>query len=281
MSVLLEAPITWRPRVWCQKCRRASRKTALCVDAEKPSSKTRGTSLTQFTYEYRLQLSTMQHAKPWRRSFTFLKIARLWLRLVLLVFIAFLAATSARPAKKYSCETCPVAGIDGRLSTPLGAVTKTYGCKIRKGTAELPMQDPECTPGAINPTVTVDIIRSGRLRTGCVRNCITTQFQKGIEYERYGVHKDRATCELDHLVPLELGGADSLDNIWPQCGPYGAAGLKIYFKEKNVVEDYFTTLVKTGQMGLRDAQEAIAKDWTQYRDVALNYCATQRCGAGQ
>ncbi len=27
------------------------------------------------------------------------------------------------------------------------------------------------------------------------------------------------TCELDHVVPLEIGGADTLDNIWPQCGP--------------------------------------------------------------
>jgi hypothetical protein len=212
-----------------------------------------------------------------RRSSKFIYIAHLALSFVL-VFTVFRQATSARPAKKYSCESCPVPEIDGRASTPLGTVTKPSGCKIRKGAADLPMPDPACTPGAINPTVTLDIVRSGRLRTGCVRNCVTTQFQKGVEYDRYGVHKDRETCELDHLVPLKLGGADSLDNIWPQCGPFGAAGMKIYFKEKDVVEDYFTALVKTGQMGLRDAQEAIAKDWTRYRDVAFKYCETQRCG---
>jgi len=65
-------------------------------------------------------------------------------------------------------------------------------------------------------------------------------------YDRYGIRKDRATCELDHLVPLELGGADSLDNVWPQCGPIGAKGLEIYFKAKDTVEDYLTTLVKEG-----------------------------------
>jgi hypothetical protein len=214
----------------------------------------------------------MHDTKPRKQRFAFL-IAGVALLLVM--------AASARPAKKYSCETCLVAGIDGRASTPLGTLTKTSGCKIRKGASGLPMQDPACTPGAINPTVTVDVIRSGRLRTGCVRNCLTTQFEKGAEYSRYGVRKDRATCELDHLVPLELGGADSLDNIWPECGPFGAAGLKIYYKEKDVVEDYFTTLVKTGQLGLREAQEAIAKDWTQYWEVASKYCSTHRCGAGQ
>ncbi len=145
----------------------------------------------------------------------------------------------------------------------------------------MPMQDPDCTPGAINQTVTADILRSEKFRVGCVRNCLTTESQKRDMYGRYGVDEDPATCELDHLVPLELGGADSLDNIWPQCGPLGAQGLKIHFQEKDKVEDYLTTLVKTGKMQLREAQEAIAKDWTQYRDTALTYCAANRCGSEQ
>lgn len=143
------------------------------------------------------------------------------------------------------------------------------------------MQDPACTPGAFNPTVTADVLRSGRFRTGCVRNCVSTQAQKRIVYERYGVHKDRATCELDHLVPLELGGADTLENIWPECGPAGAEGLKVYFKEKDLVEDYLTASVKNGSMQLREAQTGIAKDWTQYRDAAVRYCASRRCSAEQ
>ena len=66
-----------------------------------------------------------------------------------------------------------------------------------------------------------------------------------------------------HLVPLELGGADSLDNIWPQCGPFSATGMAVYFKQKDKVEDYLTTMVKTGKMELREAQEGVARDWTQ------------------
>jgi hypothetical protein len=54
----------------------------------------------------------MCHAKPQRRSSTFINIAHLALSFVL-VFTVFRPATSARPAKKYSCESCPVAEIDG------------------------------------------------------------------------------------------------------------------------------------------------------------------------
>ena len=126
--------------------------------------------------------------------------------------------TAAAAGKKYSCESCTAEGVKSTASTALGPVTKSTDCKLRKGSGNLPVQDPACTPGAFNPTVTADILRSGRFRTGCVRNCVTTQAQKQIVYERYGVHKDRATCELDHLVPLELGGADTLDNSGRSAG---------------------------------------------------------------
>jgi hypothetical protein len=205
--------------------------------------------------------------------------------LVILVLLSFcqswMQASRARAANKSSCESCPVPGVDFKSTTALKAATKSSGCKVGKGNAGLPVQDPACTPGAINETVTADLIKSGHYRTGCVRNCLSTQSEKGIEYNRYGVKHDRATCELDHLVPLELGGADSLDNIWPQCGPFGATGMAVYFKQKDKVEDYLTTMVKTGKMPLREAQAGIAKDWTQYRDAALKYCAANKCGSEQ
>ena len=41
-------------------------------------------------------------------------------------------------------------------------------------------------------------------------------------------------CEFDQLFSLELGGADTLDNIWPQCGPSGVALPQRFFKEKGL-----------------------------------------------
>jgi len=205
------------------------------------------------------------------------------LAVILTIFLlgAIRLEPSAEAAKKVTCATCPVAAVDAHATTPLGSVNKTSGCHVQNGSAGLPMQDPDCTPGALNPTVTEAILKSDNFRTGCVRNCITSESAKHIVYTNYGIREDRATCELDHLVPLELGGADSLNNIWPQCGPAHAKGMKIFFKEKDQVEDYLTTRVKSGDMSLRDAQERIAKDWTTIREEAATFCASHKCGSEQ
>jgi hypothetical protein len=199
----------------------------------------------------------------------------------LILFTAIHLETAAQAAKKTTCVACTVPGLDVRSSVPLAAATKTSGCKLRRGISGIAMQDPDCTPGAINQSVTIDVIRNEKFHAACVNSCLTSDSEKTEIYSRYGVEPDPATCELDHLVPLELGGADSLDNIWPQCGPVEAQGLKIHFKEKDKVESYFTTLVKTGKMPLREAQQAIAKDWTQYRDTALAFCAANKCALDQ
>ena len=80
-------------------------------------------------------------------------------------------------------------------------------------------------------------------------------------------------CELDHLVPLELGGADGLGNIWPECGSSAVALDARYFKIKDRVENYLADEVKSGRMSLEAAQRGIATDWTQYLDAANRYCA--------
>jgi hypothetical protein len=55
---------------------------------------------------------------------------------------------------------------------------------------------------------------------------------------------------LDHLVPPELGGADGLGNIWPECGPEGVALDDRFFKRKDHVENYLAEQVRDGQMSL-------------------------------
>jgi hypothetical protein len=60
-----------------------------------------------------------------------------------------------------------------------------------------------------------------------------------------------------------MGGADSLDNIWPQCGPSGVVRKKCYFPQKDCVEIYLGDQVRAGKMDLLATQKAAAKDWTQ------------------
>jgi hypothetical protein len=147
-----------------------------------------------------------------------------------------------------------------------------------------PAPDPRCTPGGINPSITAEVLRDSGFRTRSVRNCLTSEAEKHVTYGWYGIHKPRSNsgenqvCELDHLVPLELGGADGLGNIWPECGPDSTVLQKRYFKLKDRVENYLADEVKAGRIPLGAAQKGIASDWTQFLPAANRYCtAGGRC----
>ncbi|MEA2919778.1 MAG: hypothetical protein QOJ15_11859 [Bradyrhizobium sp.] len=146
-----------------------------------------------------------------------------------------------------------------------------------------PVPDPKCTPGAVNPTLTVTVLSDPDFKTGCVRDQATSPEKKKETYTSYKViePKDNSgknqTCELDHFISLELGGADTLDNIWPQCGPKNVQLGQRNFKQKDMVEDYLAFLVKNDRMALADAQKGIAADWTQFLAKARQVCPGGRC----
>jgi hypothetical protein len=138
-----------------------------------------------------------------------------------------------------------------------------------------PEPDPRCTPGGSVPGLTAETLRSPDWRTKCIRNCQSSEKQKHVTYAWYSLpaptNNSGATqvCELDHLVPLELGGADGLGNIWPQCGPEDVVLRARYFKQKDLVENYLAREVRAGRMDLDRAQRGIAADWTQYLQAAV------------
>jgi hypothetical protein len=181
-----------------------------------------------------------------------------------------LSLLAFQPAHAQNCHN-----VDASADQPLHAVSlpPSNGCSV-KMTNGYPIPDPSCTPGGVNPTVTVDVLRDPAYRTGCTRNSGTSSAQKAGTYGWYKIpHPSNntganQTCELDHLISLELGGADTLDNIWPQCGPSGVALAKRYFKQKDLVENYLAAQVKAGKIDLAEAQNGIAEDWTQYLDAS-------------
>lgn len=205
--------------------------------------------------------------------------------LLCIVLIGYLGLAHRQPVQASGqCNAdCAIFKIDCKASTPLKPATLPPAnvCPTRMSNG-FPLPDPECTPGAVNPTVTTDVLRDPGFRTCCIRSCATTEQEKAGTYAWYSVehpaHNTGAneTCELDHLVSLELGGADTLDNIWPQCGPDGVSLSERYFKQKDMVENYLAKQVKEGKMDLGVAQKGIATDWTQYLADAKR-CAVGGC----
>lgn len=147
-----------------------------------------------------------------------------------------------------------------------------------------PEPDRRCTPGGVVPGITANTLRSVNWSTRCIRNCQSTEHQKRAVYAWYGLAAptqntgETQVCELDHLVPLELGGADGMGNLWPQCGPEDVTLRARYFKQKDIVENYLAAKVRSGDMSLTEAQQGIAADWVQYLPIARAECRQSRCG---
>jgi hypothetical protein len=61
---------------------------------------------------------------------------------------------------------------------------------------------------------------------------------------------------VDHLISLELGGSNSIANLWPE-----AAEPTPGYHQKDQVENYLHQQVCDGKMSLHDAQFQIATNW--------------------
>jgi hypothetical protein len=137
----------------------------------------------------------------------------------------------------------------------------------RHGPALLP--DPNVTPGtiAIADKPSVCAIKWGsdeRHLTPAMKRVVYASYGtspgKGVCAWRNRTTKTgkvaREGCELDHLVSRELGGADSVANLWPQ--PYNP---KSGAHEKDWLENELHREVCRGLISLEDAQREIRTDW--------------------
>ena len=65
-------------------------------------------------------------------------------------------------------------------------------------------------------------------------------------------------CEIDHLISRELGGADDVDNLWPQ--PYGTSPWNAQRKDR-LENRLHHELCDTHTITLRTARQALLHDW--------------------
>jgi hypothetical protein len=119
---------------------------------------------------------------------------------------------------------------------------------------QLPYPDSTCTPGAVFSNVTADQVCTPGYSSG-VRN--VPQSEKNAVYAEYGITSHTSgQYEIDHFIPLELGGSNDISNLWPE-----PASPTPGFHQKDKVENYLHDQVCSGAMSLTDAQHAIASDW--------------------
>ena len=108
------------------------------------------------------------------------------------------------------------------------------------------------TPGNALKVTADDLCKPGHTE---IEGNISVQLKSQV-FDRYGIRGDLIGYNVDHLIPPELGGSNSLKNLWPQP----LAGEWTH-QMKNRLERRLRKLVCSGALDLRIAQQEIATDW--------------------
>jgi hypothetical protein len=122
--------------------------------------------------------------------------------------------------------------------------------------AQAIVPDPTLTPGAVRTTDAFDVCSHG---TAQLRHM--SRERSDAIMNSYGLPGGRHEAyEIDHLIPLSIGGSDDGANLWPEPrrmieGDWSA-------ERKDELEMRLHNLVCSGQIEIVDVQKAIAEDWT-------------------
>lgn len=172
--------------------------------------------------------------------------------LCLLPLLTPLSAAPPQAAESARTKRAPRAGHHDNAGEFLPAeVTKSAGCK-----PDGVNPDPDCTPGAVMG-ISMKVVCTTSTKG---RRAVTVAMKNQV-YEDYGVASHpTGAFEIDHFIPLELGGSNDVANLWPE-----PAKPVPGFHEKDKVETALHDEVcKAHTMTLEEAQRVIATDWLKY-----------------
>ncbi|HEY8035750.1 MAG TPA: hypothetical protein VIF37_09195 [Methylobacter sp.] len=114
--------------------------------------------------------------------------------------------------------------------------------------------DAQKTPGDVLMTDAKVICVSGYTKK--VRD--VPQAVKEQAYRIYGITARKpGEYEVDHLISLELGGSNSIRNLWPES--FITQPLNAHVKDK--LENKLHDLICSGQLPVQQAQQEITHDW--------------------
>jgi hypothetical protein len=145
----------------------------------------------------------------------------------------------------------------GRLSMAAGVFAAVFaGIIVMFGTnvnAEGP-KPRSVTPGETRPITLHEVCEYEKAEV--ISRDIPEDKQRAV-FAMYGIQSPKAgQFEVDYLITPDLGGAESIRNLWPQ--PYSA---RWNAHVKDELEQRLHELVCSGQLDLATAQHDIAVDW--------------------
>ena len=156
-------------------------------------------------------------------------------------------ALASTAAPRAIWRLAPAASI---FFTVLAAIAIIFGTTVN---AEGPKPKAGLTPGETRPITIDEICRNPQAEVITVN--IPEETRRKV-FSEYGIDARADSFEVDYLITPDLGGAQSIRNLWPQ--PYGAR-WNAHVKDK--LEQRLHQLVCEGKVDLTTAQHDIAVDW--------------------
>lgn len=147
------------------------------------------------------------------------------------------------------------------------------------------------TPGAYRPSLSLEDIlttkwgEDKRAVTGGMKQDAFEQYGlTGNKDPYYPLDEHKRRYQIDHLIPRELGGADTPENLWP--APYSpnrlpdTGWMDIHPEDmrnqepwngydvvrKDITANRLTKEVREGRLSLEDARNMISGDWRRAYD---------------
>jgi len=135
---------------------------------------------------------------------------------------------------------------------PLALLT----CSVLAATDHDPVvPDSRLSPGDVLTSDTAVICVPGYTKT--VRN--VPQALKEQVYREYNITgRAPGEYEIDHIISLELGGSNSIRNLFPES--FKSQPLNAHVKD--TLENKLHDLACSGKVTMQEAQQAIASNWT-------------------
>jgi hypothetical protein len=167
------------------------------------------------------------------------------------------SATAGSDTGTASVTTTPAAAGDGtpdpEVDTELTAPGDGSAPTSSGPSSSATLPDSTLTPGDVFPVGAGDICVSGY--SSHVRK-VSTSTKNAVYAEYHVLSHTTGQYEVDHLIPLELGGSNDIKNLWPE-----PAEPRPGFHEKDTLENKLHAMVCASSLDLGTAQHAIATNW--------------------
>jgi hypothetical protein len=117
--------------------------------------------------------------------------------------------------------------------------------------------DPDLPDSTLTPGATLEVTREDLCRSDYTSPAANIPIAlKQQTFDRYGIRPDAIGYNVDHLIPVSLGGSNSPKNLWPQL-----LSSEWNYHMKNRLELMLYKMVCKGSLALEKAQQEIAADW--------------------